>query len=138
MKVIREHESMVRAREFMEETGPNMRVVRQEGEQNVGSRPHRLCGKVHGRNECKVQCPCCKKVGSHRKEDCYELYPDKRPKSWITPTKKKGKGRGNDRERSRSKSGERGEKSKERREPSPHPGRTNRVTERDRFTDRDI
>merc|ERR1711888_161686 len=94
---------MVRAREFKEETGQNMRVVRQEGEQNVGRNPHRLCGKVHGRNECKVQCPCCKKVGSHRKEDCFELYPEKRPKSWITPTKKKGKGRGNDRERSRCK-----------------------------------
>ena len=55
MKVIREHESMVRAREFKEETGQNMRVVRQEGEQNVGRNPHRLCGKVHGRNKCKVQ-----------------------------------------------------------------------------------
>ena len=75
--------------------------------------------------------------GSHRKEDCFELYPEKRPKSWITPTKKKGKGRGNDRERSRSKSVEKGEKSKERRDPSPYPGRTNRVTNSDRFTDRD-
>ena len=127
-KVIREHESMIRAREFKEETAPHIRVVRQEDEPNVGSRPHRLCGKVHGRNECKVQCPCCKKMGSHRKEDCYELYPDKRPKSWNTPTKKKGKGRGTERERSRSKSVEKGEKSKERREPSPYPGRTNRVT----------
>ena len=134
MKVIREHEAMVKAREFKEESGANMRMVRPDGEPNVAQNPHRVCGKVHGRGECKFQCPCCKKP--HRKEDCYELHPEKKPKSWITPTKKKGKGRGNDRERSRSKSVEKGERPKDRRDPSPHP-RENRVTNSDRFTDKD-
>ena len=64
------------------------------------------------------------------------LHPEKRPKSWGTPPKKKGKGRdrskGNDRDRSRSKSVERrGEKSKDKRPPSPYPPRAkaDRVTE---------
>ena len=49
-KVIREHESMIRAREFKEEVSANIRVVRPEDKPNSGSRPHHLCGKVHGRN----------------------------------------------------------------------------------------
>ena len=47
-KVIREHESMIR--EFKEEVSANIRVVRPEDKPNSGSRPHHLCGKVHGRN----------------------------------------------------------------------------------------
>ena len=55
----------------------------------------------------------------------------------MTPTKRKGKGRGNDRERSRSKSVEKGERPKDRRDHSPHTRGANRVTNSDRFTDKD-
>ena len=145
LKVIRDHEAMVKAREFKEMSGAYVTSVRPDGEPIVAQNPHRVCGKVHGRGECKFQCPECKKP--HRKEDCYELHPEKRPKSWITPPKKKGKGRGsdrersrgNDRERSRSKSVEKREKPKDRRAQSPYPprARADRITNSDRFTDRD-
>ena len=145
LKVIRDHEAMVKAREFKEDSGANMRSVRTDGEPTGAQNPHRVCGKVHGRGQCKYQCRQCKKP--HREEDCYELHPEKRPKSWITPPKKKGKGKGsdrerskgNDRERSRSKSVEKREKPKDRRAQSPYPprARADRVTNSDRFTERD-
>ena len=79
LKVIRDHEAMVKAREFKEDSGGNMNRVKPEGEQTGAQNPHRVCGKVHGRGECKYQCRQCKKP--HREEDCYELHPEKRPKS---------------------------------------------------------
>ena len=132
--VIRQHESMVTAREFKGEVAGSVRSVRTEDKPKDGRKPHHLCGKVHAKNECSQQCSGCKKWGSHFEQNCWELYPDKKPK-FNTPRKdRKGKGRG----RSRSKSLEKGEKSKEKRENSPYPGRAGRViTDRDRFTDRD-
>ena len=68
--------------------------------------------------------------GSHLKENCWTLYPDKRPK-FNTPRKKR---RGKERGRSRTKSGEKEERRKGR-ENSPHQTRVNRIT--DQLTDRD-
>ena len=69
--------------------------------------------------------------GSHLKENCWTLYPDKRPK-FNTPRKeRRGKGRG----RSRSKSVEKEERRKGR-ENSPYPARVGRVTN-NQLTDRD-
>ena len=60
--------------------------------------------------------------GSHIEENCWTLYPDKKPK-FNTPKKdRRGKGRG----RSRSKSVEKEERRKGR-ENSPHPTRVNTV-----------
>ena len=69
--------------------------------------------------------------GSHLEENCWTLYPDKKPK-FNTPKKdRRGKGRG----RSRSKSVEKEEKRG--RENSPYPGRVGRVSN-DQLTDRDL
>ena len=117
LQVIRDHEAMVRAREYKEDSGRGINRVQggggQSGEQGNGY-PHKVCGKTHGRGECQYKCKECKKP--HKEEDCFVLHPEKRPKSWGTPPGKgkgKGKGRdkskGNERERSRSKSGERRE-----------------------------
>ena len=99
LKVIRDHEAVVKAREYKEDTGGNVNRVKPQSEQTGPQHPHRVCGKIHGRGECKYQCRECKKP--HREEDCYVLHPEKRPKSWVTPPKKKDKGRGRDRERSK-------------------------------------
>ena len=116
----------------------NVRVVRTDNIPKDGDKYHNLCGKVHAKRQCSQQCSGCKKWGSHLEENCWELYPDKKPK-FNTPRKdRKGRGRG----RSRSKSEEKGEKDKkdkrDKRDNSPYPGRAGRVTtDRDRFTDRD-
>ena len=90
LQVIRDHEAMVKAREYKEDSGRNMNRVQSDGVQSgAQSNPHRVCGKVHGRGECKYQCSECKKP--HKEEDCYELHPEKRTKTWVTPPKKKGK-----------------------------------------------
>ena len=86
LQVIRDHEAMVKAREYKEESGGNMNRVKPEGEQSGAQNPHRVCGKVHGRGECKYQCRQCKKP--HREEDCYELHPEKRPKAWERKERK--------------------------------------------------
>ena len=132
-RVIREHESMVTAREFKGEVPGSVRVVRTDNIPKDGEKYHNLCGKVHAKKQCAQQCSGCKKYGSHLEQNCWELYPDKRPR-FDTPRKnRKGKGRG----RSRSKSEEKGEKDKkDKRGNSPYPERAGRVTT-DRFTDRD-
>ena len=76
------------------------------------------------------------------------LHPEKKPKSWVTPPKKKDKGRGRDRERSKgtdrerskTRSGDRRvEKPKDRRPQSPYQPRekVDRVTKKDRRNERD-
>ena len=101
LKVIRDHEAVINAREFREDSGGNtLNRVKIQGELSGPQHPpHKVCGKVHGRGECKYQCSACKKP--HKEEDCYILHPDKRPVSWRTPPKKKDKGRGRERERSK-------------------------------------
>ena len=71
--------------------------------------------------------------GSHLEEDCWKLYPDKKP-NFETPKKKRGR----ERERTRSKSKEKKETKTQdkRRENSPYPPRVGRVTDK-QFTDRD-
>ena len=128
LKVIRDHEAVVNAREFKEDSGGNtLNRVKTQGELTGPQHPHKVCGKIHGRGECKYQCRECKKP--HREEDCYVLHLEKRPKSWATPPKKKEKGRGRererskgtDRERSKTRSGDRRvEKPKDRRQQSPY------------------
>ena len=93
---------------------------------------HRLCGKEHEKGECSQQCEGCKMYGSHLKENCWTLYPDKRPKFNIPRKKRRGKERG----RSRSKSVEKEERRKGR-ENSPYPARVGRVTN-NQLTDRDL
>ena len=132
-RIIREHESMVTAREFKGEVPANVRIIRTDNIPQAGEKFHKLCGKTHAKKECKQQCYGCNMYGSHLPQDCWELYPDKKPK--FTTPRKNRKGRG--RERSRSKSEGKGEKDKkdkkDERENSPHSRRTSRVaTDRDR------
>ena len=145
LKVIREHEVVINAREYKEDAGGTTlttKRVKTQGEPPGGQQhpPHKVCGKVHGRGECQYKCKECKKP--HKEDDCYILHPDKRPASWKTPPKKKEGGRGRERERSRTdrdrsktRSGDRrGEKPKDRRQPSPYQPRerVDRVTKKDR------
>ena len=110
---------MVTAQEFKGEIPANVRVIRTDNIPKEGEKFHKLCGKTHAKKECKQQCYGCKMYGSHLPQDCWELYPDKKPK--FTTPRKNRKGRG--RERSRSKSEEKGEKDKkdkkDKRENSP-------------------
>ena len=109
-RVIREHESMVTAREFKGEAPGSIRVVRTEDNiPKKGESYHNLCGKVHAKKKCAQQCSGCNMYGSHLEKDCWELYPDKELR-FTTPKKDRKKGRG--RGRSRITSEEKGEKDK--------------------------
>ena len=146
IKIIREHEAVVNSRGYKEDVGENtVKHVKPEGAAADQQRPpHKLCGKTHGKGQCKYKCGECGKP--HKDEDCFILHPSKRPPNWRTPEKKKN-GRSRERERDRrtgrddrsqTRSGDRrGETSKNsRRQQSPHQSRdrVERVQKRDRRT----
>ena len=120
LQIVRDHESMIRAREHRETDDVRSlnRVTTATGVVEPGW-PHRVCGKVHERGKCGYKCSTCGKP--HKEEDCYTLHPEKIPKHWSKSPGKGNKSRGRDRSRdqqrgkNRSKSGERtGEKEKPR------------------------
>ena len=132
--VIKQHESLVTAREFKGEVGGNVRRITEEPPKETrkpGHFLHRLCNKEHKRGECSQQCKVCKMKGNHPEENCWTLHPEKKPKFYTPKKDRKDKGRG----RSRSKSVEKEEKRKGR-ENSPYPARVGRVTN-NQLTDRD-
>ena len=73
--------------------------------------PHALCGLVHERRQCKYRCKGCGKP--HPEKDCYVLHPEKAPKGWRTPERRRqGRDRDKDnreRKRSQTRSGNRRE-----------------------------
>ena len=69
-------------------------------------KPHYLCNKIHEKGNCTQQCKGCRNKGSHLEENCWTLYPDKKPKFNTPKIDRRGKERG----RSRSKSVEKEEK----------------------------
>ena len=79
VRTIREHEAVINAREYKEDTGGRtVKLVKPQGELTGQQHPpHKVCGKVHGKGECQYKGKECKKP--HREDDCYTLHPEKRP-----------------------------------------------------------
>ena len=99
VKTIRQHQAVVNSCGYKEDAGENtVKHVKPEGAAAGQQRPaHKVCGKIHGKGECKYKCSECKKP--HKEEDCYILHPSKRPASWKMPPKKNGRTRGRERSR---------------------------------------
>ena len=112
--VIKENESLVTAKEYKNNNGRMVGRIQEDPKTLPGS--HYLCGKVHKRGQCTQQCSGCKKRGSHLEENCWVLYPAKKP-DFGNP--KKGRGRGRDRTRSKSRESEDTRTRKKGREQSP-------------------
>ena len=71
LQIVRDHESMIRAREHREtdDVRNNLnRVTTGTGIVEPGW-AHRVCGKVHGKGKCEYKCTTCGKP--HKEEDCY-------------------------------------------------------------------
>ena len=84
--VIKQHESLMTARELKGAVGGSVRRVTDDLPKQPG-KPHFLCNIVHKRGKCTQQCNGCKMFGSHLEEDYWKLYPDKKP-NFETPKKK--------------------------------------------------
>ena len=68
--VIKEHESLMNAREYKVVAGRTVGRVLDDPPKPVG-KPHFLCGNINKRNECTQQGSGCKKFGSHLEENCW-------------------------------------------------------------------
>ena len=75
--VIKEHESLVTAKDYKINTGRTVGRIQEDPKTLPNS--HYLCGKVHKRGQCTQKCSACKKVGSHFEAECWVLYPAKKP-----------------------------------------------------------
>merc|ERR1712030_70895 len=126
IRIIREHEAIMNSRGNKEDsrnTTIKSEKKDEEPKTDPPRPPHALCGRTHGKRECKYKCSECGKP--HAEKDCYVLYPSKAPKGWRTPDKRRN-GRDDRRDinrrndRSQTRSVERlGNRSRERRgEPS--------------------
>ena len=76
--VIKQHESLVTAREFKGEVEARVGRVTEEPPKEP-RKPHYLCNKVHEKGNCTQQCKGCKKKGSHLEEKCWTLHPEQNP-----------------------------------------------------------
>ena len=79
--VIKEHESLVTAKDYKIQTGRT--VGRIQEDPKTEPNPHYLCG----RGKCTQKCSGCDKIRSHLEADCWVLHPAKKPKDFGTPKK---------------------------------------------------
>ena len=121
---INETESIVIASEFTNATGrgSTIREVKEtkKDEPPNQNRVHHMCGKAHKRGACEVVCDGCGMKGSHKKDKCWKLYPDLRPKD-MRNRRDGERGRKKDRSRSKSREGEERKRGRERSSPYPRP-----------------
>ena len=111
IREIREYEAVTNSRGHKEEKNIIIKKVDkpEDKKDDPPKAPHALCGVVHERRQCKYRCDGCGKP--HPEQDCFFLHPEKRPKGWKTPDRKRnGRNRdrgGRERKRSQTRSNER-------------------------------
>ena len=90
IRIIREHEAVMNSRGYKEDSqNTTIKSVKKDEETKTDPPrpPHALCGRHHGRRECKYKCSECGKP--HSEKDCYVLHPSKAPPGWRTPDKRR-------------------------------------------------
>ena len=106
--VIKQHESLVTAREYKGEVDARVGRVTEEPPKEP-RKTHYLCNTTHEPGKCPQVCKGCGKKGSHLEDKCWTKHPELKPK-FPTPRKKKEEKKGRKERRSRSKSVEKKEK----------------------------